>query len=115
MWGSWLGLLLNVLILIAQFYVALFPIGGTPNAQAFFEAYLAVPIIMGFFIFWKIYKNTRWVRTKEIDLVSGRREMNLAELKAEEIEEQRSWGIFKRYTSPINEKFANCRAYYWLC
>jgi len=43
----------------------------------------------------------------EIDLVSGRREMNLTELKAQEIEEQRSWGIFKRYALPINKKFAN--------
>lgn len=101
-WGSWLGLLLNVLILIAQFYVALFPIGGSPNAQAFFQAYLAVPIIMAFYIFWKIYKKTRWVRTMEIDLVSGRREMNLNELKAAEIEEQKEWGPFKR-------------VYYWMC
>jgi len=86
------------LILIAQFYVAVWPIGGTPNAQAFFEAYLAVPIILAFFLFWKFYKRTRWVKTMEIDLVSGRRELNLEELKAEERAEQATWGPMKRYT-----------------
>lgn len=99
-WGSWLGLLLNVLILVAQFYIAVFPIGGTPNAQSFFEAYLAVPIILAFFLFWKIYKKTRWVKIKNIDLISGRREMNLAELRAEDVEERKSWGKFKRYDMP---------------
>jgi amino acid transporter len=90
------------LILIAQFYVAVWPIGGTPNAQSFFEAYLAVPIILAFFLFWKIFKRTRWVKTMDIDLVSGRRELNLAELKAQEREEQATWGPMKRYPSIKN-------------
>ena len=96
-WGSWVGLVLNILCLIAQFYIAIFPIGGTPNAQAFFEAYLAVPIVLAFFLFWKIYKRTRWVRTMDMDLMSGRREMNLHELRQQEIEERRTWGPAKRY------------------
>lgn len=96
-WGSWVGLALNILCLIAQFYIAIFPIGGTPNAQAFFEAYLAGPIVLAFFLFWKIYKRTRYVRTMDIDLMSGRREMNLHELRQQEIEERQTWGTAKRY------------------
>jgi amino acid permease len=75
----------------------LFPIGGTPNAEAFFEAYLAAPIVLGFFLFWKILKRTRWVKTMEIDLVSGRREMNLRELRMQEIEEQSHWNPIQKY------------------
>ena len=86
-----------MLILIAQFYVAVWPIGSEPNAQSFFEAYLAVPIIAAFYIFWKVYKGTRWVSTMDIDLVSGRRELNLAELKAQEKEEQATWKPWKRF------------------
>ena len=96
-WGSYFGVGFNVLILIAQFYVAVWPIGDEPNAQAFFEAYLAVPIIAAFYIFWKIYKRTRWIHTMDIDLVSGRRELNLTELKAQEREMQATWGPMKRY------------------
>ena len=112
-WGSWVGLALNILCLVAQFYIAIFPIGGTPNAQSFFEAYLAVPIVIVFYIFWKIYKKTRWVGTMEMDLVSGRREMNLHELRQQEIEERQTWGTFKRYD---NRNFlSNIRVYFWLC
>lgn len=96
-WGSWLGLILCILCLIAQFYVALYPIGGEPNASAFFQAYLACPIIFAFYIFWKIYKRTRVVKYTEVDLQSGRRELNLKELKAQEREEQAHWGVVKRY------------------
>jgi yeast amino acid transporter len=96
-YGSYFGVFFNCLILVAQFYVAVWPIGGEPNAQSFFEAYLAVPIILGFYIFWKVFKRTRWVKTMEIDLVSGRRELNLVELKAQEREEQATWGPMKRY------------------
>ena len=100
-WGSWVGLILNILCLIAQFYVALFPIGGEPNANSFFQAYLAFPIIIACFVFWKLYKNTRYVRSHEVDLVSGRREINLKAILEQEREEQSHWGPFKKYISPI--------------
>ncbi|KAF2084759.1 AAT family amino acid transporter [Saccharata proteae CBS 121410] len=85
-WGSWIGFILNMLCLIAQFYVALWPPGGSPDAEAFFEAYLAAPLILTFFLFWKVYSafsknpliNHRgwkpYVRTSEMDLASGMRE-----------------------------------------
>ena len=38
--------LFNILILIATFYVGLFPVGSKPNARAFFQEYLAVPVII---------------------------------------------------------------------
>jgi yeast amino acid transporter len=101
-WGSWLGLFLNIICLIAQFYIALFPIGGEPNAASFFEAYLAAPIVLVSFVFWKIYHKTRFVKLHEVDLVSGRRDMNLVELRAQEREEQSHWGRWKRYVSILN-------------
>jgi yeast amino acid transporter len=97
-WGSWLGLILCILCLIAQFYVALFPIGGEPNAVSFFQAYLAAPVILVSYIGWKIYKKTRFVKAHEVDLVSGRRDLNLVELKAQEREEQAKWSPMKKYS-----------------
>jgi len=101
-WGSWVGLILNILCLIAQFYVALFPIGGEPNANSFFQAYLAFPIVLAFYLFWKIFKNTRYVRSSEVDLVSGRRELNLKALLEKEREEQSHWGPIKKYISSLS-------------
>jgi len=108
------GLALNILCLIAQFYIAIFPIGGTPSAQNFFEAYLAGPIVLAFFVIWKIFKRTHWVKLSEIDLVSGRREMNLAELKQQEIAERATWGPLKRYQS-VHSFLLICRFYFWMC
>ncbi|KAF2815904.1 putative general amino-acid permease GAP1 [Mytilinidion resinicola] len=80
-WGSYLGVLLNFLCLAAQFYTALYPIGGTPNAEAFFEAYLAAPLIIALYLGWKIWSmfmipenRPMWVAIKDIDLYTGMRE-----------------------------------------
>jgi len=79
-WGSWIGLTLNILCLIAQFYVALYPVGGPYlSAKDFFEAYLAAPIVLVCFIGYKLYsRNWRmWVDLSTLDVDAGRRELNL--------------------------------------
>ena len=52
-YGSWIGLSLNVLCLIAQFYIALFPIGSIPKASTFFRGYLAAPVVLLLFFLGK--------------------------------------------------------------
>jgi amino acid transporter len=103
--GSWIGLGLNILCLIAQFYVALFPIGGKPDAMAFFESYLAAPIVILFFVGYKIYERVqdgKWtfgVDLNSIDVDEGRREIDhdafRAELEAER-EERKNWSMAKK-------------------
>lgn len=80
-WGSWFGLILNILCLIAQFYSALFPPGGSPNAEAFFESYLAAPLIILLYIIWKTYSwfkfpthRPLYVSIDKIDIYSGMRD-----------------------------------------
>ncbi|KAK7062876.1 Amino-acid permease inda1 [Paramarasmius palmivorus] len=76
-YGSWFGIVLMVLVLIAQFYVAVWPIGfnGTPTerVQSFFKAYMAIPIILCFWIIGYAWKRTTPRRAHEIDLDSGRK------------------------------------------
>lgn len=88
--GSWFGVILNILIIIAQFWVALWPIGGSPNALTFFEAYLSFPIIMVTYIAHKIWKRNwkMYIRAKDIDIDTGRRELDLDLLKQELAEER---------------------------
>lgn len=100
--GSWIGLALNILCLIAQFYVALFPIGGSPDAQAFFESYLAAPVVLLFFVGYKLYYKqwTFGVKLSEIDVDEGRRELDLVAFRAEldaERAEKASWPFYKRW------------------
>ncbi|CAG8958838.1 hypothetical protein HYFRA_00011789 [Hymenoscyphus fraxineus] len=77
--GSWYGLILCCLCMIATFYVALFPIGGSPDAEAFFTSYLAAPIIIVLYFGWKIYaRDWRfWISAHEMDITSGRRSIDL--------------------------------------
>ncbi|KAK9322788.1 general amino-acid permease GAP1 [Lipomyces orientalis] len=81
--GSYVGLILNFLVLVAQFWIAVWPVGGTPNASDFFMAYLAAPVVIAFYIFYKVWKRTPFVRPSQADLVSGRREVDIPALVAE--------------------------------
>jgi amino acid transporter len=95
-WGSCFGLLLNILCLIAQFYIAIFPVGASPSAKAFFEAYLAAPIVILFYVVWKIWKRPPFMRPSTIDLKSGRRLLDTQELIDEERAERMNWPVWKR-------------------
>lgn len=82
-WGSWLGLIIIFLVLIAQFYVALYPIPApgevsTPSAYNFFNAYLAVPVVILFYFIGYVWKRKTWLRVSEMDVDTGRRRLDPA-------------------------------------
>jgi amino acid transporter len=95
-WGSCLGLLLNISCLIAQFYLAVSPLNDPPSAEAFFKAYLAAPIVLLFYIVWKIWKRPPFMWPSTIDLVTGRRLLDTQQLIDEERAERMTWPIWKR-------------------
>ncbi|CAK7236596.1 hypothetical protein SEUCBS140593_009673 [Sporothrix eucalyptigena] len=89
--GSYIGLFLNILCLIATFYSALYPSPGVkPSASYFFQKYLALPIVIVLYLFWKTYtKDWRlYVRTEDIDILSGLREYE----PEEDNHEPKTWG-----------------------
>lgn len=57
-WGSYYGVFFNMLVFMAQFWVALSPIGngGKCDAQAFFESYLAAPLWIFMYVGYMVYK-----------------------------------------------------------
>lgn len=89
-WGSVIGLGINIAVLGLQFWIALFPIGGSPDANDFFQAYLSAPVIIAFYVFAKVfYKDWSWfIRSSDMDLDSGCRELDLETLKLENIAEK---------------------------
>ncbi|XP_055339240.1 uncharacterized protein LOC129588863 [Paramacrobiotus metropolitanus] len=109
-WGSVYGMGFNILILIAQFYVAVSPLKGEPSAADFFSAYLAAPIVLAFYVVWKLIKRTPFMvttkgnkegfwlfRTETIDLMSGRRDLDLKEILAEERARHAELPAWKRF------------------
>ncbi|CAF0934661.1 unnamed protein product [Adineta ricciae] len=95
-WGSIIGLVLNILCLVAQFYLAVFPLDSSPNAEEFFQAYIAVPFILVFYIVWKVWKKTPFMRPSTIDLDTGRRQIDTQQLIDEERAERMAWPRWKR-------------------
>lgn len=89
-WGSIYGIGLIFIVLCFQFWVALFPIGGSPNAKHFFSAYLSLPVVIFFYTCHKLYTRswTFLIKPSDIDIDTGRREMDLELLKQEIQEEQ---------------------------
>ncbi|KAJ6438238.1 amino-acid permease inda1 [Purpureocillium lavendulum] len=83
-WGSWIGLILCVVVMAAQFFTALAPPGkdGINDAEGFFKSYLAFPIIIAFWIFGFVWKRTGWLRLDQIDVDTGRRELDWDQIRA---------------------------------
>jgi yeast amino acid transporter len=98
--GSWLGLVFNGLVLVAQFWVGAWPVGyetNSPaeNARSFFFEYMAVPIVLIFWAAHKLYYRTSIVKIEDMDIDTGRRDFNLPLLLAQEQEEKRAWPKWK--------------------
>lgn len=77
-----MNVLISVIALLAQFYVALYPVGGPYlSAELFFESYLAGPLFIFLYLIWKVYSwfarpadRPLWIKIKDIDIYSGMRE-----------------------------------------
>lgn len=77
-------MLITVLALLAQFYVALYPVGGDDNLDptTWFQDYLAGPLLVFLYLVWKVYSwfvrpadRPLFIRTKDIDIYSGMSEI----------------------------------------
>lgn len=64
--------------------------GGKPSAKDFFASYLGFVILLIFYVGHKIWKNNwiLFVRARDIDIDSGRRETDIEAVKAELAEER---------------------------
>jgi amino acid transporter len=83
-WGSVYGVGMNFLVLMGQFWVALFP-GSTADAKSFFEVYLSLCILVAFYVAHKVWKKN-WIifiSAKDMDIDTGRKHIDMDLLKQE--------------------------------
>ncbi|KAL7899703.1 amino acid permease domain-containing protein [Trichoderma sp. SZMC 28014] len=93
--GSWIGLFICFIVFAAQFFTAIAPPGqhGLNDAEGFFQSYLALPIVLAFWLAGYIWKRTGWLKIEQIDVDTGRRDLNWDEIHAyrEHIASLPSW------------------------
>ncbi|KAF1979037.1 high-affinity amino acid transporter [Bimuria novae-zelandiae CBS 107.79] len=98
--GSYVCVILNIICLMASFYSSLFPLGSEPDAEVFFQGYIALPLILLLYGVWKAWSWSRypshrrlWVPIAEINVLEGLREEQLAISGADVPEEARRASI----------------------
>ncbi|KND94221.1 Amino-acid permease inda1 [Tolypocladium ophioglossoides CBS 100239] len=102
-YGSWFGLILCVIVLMAQFYTAIAaPPGqsGVGSAEDFFKQYLAFPVVILFWIVGYAWKREGWLRTEQMDVDTGRRELDWDEIRAYRAQVA-SWPAWRRVLHTI--------------
>jgi len=85
-WGAYWGLAWCMILLVAEFYLAVWPLGAKPSAEGFFSTYVSIIAVVFIYIGGKIWlRGRKWVNTATIDLDEGRRFYKDAEIaRAEE-------------------------------
>lgn len=86
LYGSYVGMFLFFLIIVAEIYISLFPVGYPPNAEQFFQYCLSLPLMLVMWIGFKTYTrswNHLYIKLENIDLDTGRREVDIEMLKQE--------------------------------
>ena len=90
-WSSYWGLSWCIVIICVQFYLALWPLGGSPSAKGFFSTYSSVVVGVVIYAGAMIYYRGTWlVDASKIDLDMDRRWYSTGE------EEVKKKGFFAR-------------------
>ncbi|GEQ68120.1 hypothetical protein JCM33374_g1787 [Metschnikowia sp. JCM 33374] len=100
--GSYYSILINGLILIGQFWVALFP-EGKPDVNNFFQNYLTVPFTLVCYIGHKLWTrswNKFYIKTEDIDIFTGRTIVDAEVLQLDREEKQQKMAVAKWWNKP---------------
>lgn len=71
---AWFGLTMCIVLIVVQFYLAVWPLGASSNVETFFANYISVILVLVLYIGAKCYyRGRRWVDLSTVDLDLGRR------------------------------------------
>ncbi|CAI5760790.1 unnamed protein product [Candida verbasci] len=92
--GSYYAIIWYILILIAQFWIALYPVGAKkPDANNFFQNYLGAIVLILFYVGHKLYTRnwSLYIPLKDIDINIDRTIFDEEILNLEKEEEKDNW------------------------
>jgi amino acid transporter len=97
-WGSLYGVIANFVVIMGQFWVALFP-DAQADATSFFEVFLSLCIVIVFYVGHKFWKKNWywWIKPEDMDIDTGRKHFDIDLLKQEIIYEKERIGSSPLY------------------
>ena len=72
-WGSWIALLFTCLMTITKSFTAFIP---KFDVKSFITGYLGLPLYVILIVGYKLVEHTKWIKSDEADLFSGKREVD---------------------------------------
>lgn len=70
----------TMVIIFNGFYTFPNASGSKPfDVNNFITAYVGIPIYFGLYLFWKIFKRTKWVKSEEADIHTGKAALDAAD------------------------------------
>jgi amino acid transporter len=87
----------------SQFYTAIYAAvnggdDGPQGAEGFFKSYLALFVVLLFYVIGWVWKRSTWKKLADIDVDSGRREIDW-EILNKERARYASWPVWRRVLS----------------
>lgn len=92
LFGSISGLIILILIIIGEIWISIWPIGSKADVVTFWQNCLSLPLMIVMWLGYKVFTrsfNKWWVKLEDIDLDTGRREVDLEVLKQEIADDRR--------------------------
>lgn len=92
-YGSYAGVIILVLIVMGEIWVSIFPIGSPADVVVFWQNCLSLPLMIIMWIGHKTYSkswNRLYIRGEDMDLDTGRREVDIELLKQEIADEKQA-------------------------
>ncbi|PLW18937.1 hypothetical protein PCANC_12839 [Puccinia coronata f. sp. avenae] len=93
-YASWIGVIMLTLIMIMNGFECF--LKGGWSISDFLANYLTLPIFLGFYLYWKITKRSKFISPKHMDFVTGTRELDEMDALEREkaIAPTTKWGKF---------------------
>ena len=103
-YGAWAALIINVLIVCADFYVSAFPIGeaklnGYDRGEKFFLGMISLPIVIFLYFTFKLVRRTKIVPFEDLDIDTGRKQAPSTEILELERAEFQAMSYWRRTLS----------------
>jgi yeast amino acid transporter len=77
------------------------PIGeNLGDAEGFFKSYLALPVVLFFWLCGWLWKRQGWLRTAQIDVDTGRRELDWDYINAQRAE-MAAWPTWRKVFAKV--------------